>query len=125
MNGAQSTWRRSRPKVSGLERAGPWCLFSRSLPRETVGRSARSSYIQYIHTYIQEDLKQLRLLVEKVVSCREAPRNLGVPSEEIALLQELADVKEEQLRAAAAAEAAEAARLAQLAAQKPGELSAN
>jgi hypothetical protein len=96
------------------------------------GRPLRSQLIHTIHTYIQEDLKQLRLLVEKVVSCREAPRNLGVPSEEIALLQELADVKEEngklkeeQLRAAAAAEAAEAARLAQLAAQKPGELSAN
>ena len=65
------------------------------------------------------------LLVEKLLSSREADQKLEVPDEASTLLRkEMADLKkengklkEEQLRAAAAAEAAETARLAQLAAQ--------
>jgi chromosome segregation ATPase len=65
------------------------------------------------------------LLVELVLSSREADQKPEVPNEANTLLRkEMADLKEEngklkeeQLRAAAAAEAAEATRLAQLAAQ--------
>ena len=70
-------------------------------------------------------MKKIRLLVEKLLSSREADQKPEVSDDANTLLRkEMADLKkehgklkEEQLRAAAAAEAAETARLAQLAAQ--------
>ena len=74
---------------------------------------------------VRNEVKKMGLLVEKLLSSREAGREHEVPDEASTLLRkEIADLKEEngklkeeQLRAAAAAEAAETARLAQLAAQ--------
>ena len=73
---------------------------------------------------VRNEVKKMGLLVEKLLSSREADQNPEVPDEANTLLKEIADLKEEngklkeeQLRAAAAAEAAETARLAQLAAQ--------
>ena len=74
---------------------------------------------------VQDEMQKIRLLVELVLSSREADQKPEVPDEANTLLRkEMADLKEEngklkeeQLRAAAAAEAAEQTRLAQLAAQ--------
>ena len=74
---------------------------------------------------VRSEVKKMGLLVEKLLSSREAETKHEVPDEASTLLRkEIADLKEEngklqeeQLRAAAAAEAAETARLAQLAAQ--------
>ena len=75
---------------------------------------------------VRNEVKKMGLLVEKLLSSREADQKHEVPDEASTLLRkEMADLKEEngklkeeQLRAAAAAEVAEATRLAQLAAQR-------
>jgi hypothetical protein len=74
---------------------------------------------------VRNEVKKMGLLVEKLLSSREADQKHEAPDEASTLLRkEMAELKEEngklkkeQLRAAAAAEAAETARLAQLAAQ--------
>ena len=74
---------------------------------------------------VRNEVKKMGLLVEKLLSSREADQKHELDEEASTLLRkEMADLKkengklkEEQLRAAVAAEAAETARLAQLAAQ--------
>ena len=73
---------------------------------------------------VRNEVQKMGLLVEKLLSSREADQKLEVPDEAATLLQEMADLKEEngklkeeQPRAAAAAAAAEQTRVAQLAAQ--------
>ena len=73
---------------------------------------------------VRNEVKKMGLLVEKLLSCREADQNLEMSGANSLLRKEMADLKEEngkmkeeQLRAAAAAAAAEKNRLAQLAAQ--------
>ena len=73
---------------------------------------------------VRNEVQKMGLLVEKLLSCREADQNLEMSGANSLLRKEMADLKEEngkmkeeQLRAAAAAAAAEKNRLAQLAAQ--------
>ena len=73
---------------------------------------------------VRNEVKKMGLLVEKLLSSREADQKPEVPDEANTLLKEMADLKEEngklkeeQLRAAAAAAAAEQTSVAQLAAQ--------